>query len=70
MNIFSNVSFASNPPTIKWHDVIKGQRFTFTYDGKPRDIEVEKVGDTYVCGNCRISGGFRNFRFDKIENLA
>lgn len=70
MNVFSDVSFATNPPVIKLHDAIKGQAMRFTYDGKPRDIIVERVGNDFLCGNCKLSGGFRNFRFDKIENLT
>lgn len=68
-NAFDDVTFANNPAScINLAHARKGDNLVFTYDDKLRDVIVDRVGKDYLCGNCRISGGFRNFRFEKIQN--
>lgn len=50
--------------------VVVGSILSFNYDGKPRQGAVEKIGPTFLCLNCQLSGGFRNFSFAKMSDAA
>lgn len=50
--------------------VVAGSVVSFDYDGKPRQGTIEKIGSTFACVNCQLSGGFKNFSFAKMQNVA
>lgn len=49
---------------------VKGTLVSFDYDSKPRQGAIEKIGPTFACVNCQLTGGFRNFSFAKMQNVA